>query len=78
MSSGMINKKIKGCYPMHIDSIIFDDGFVLEDKIGIILNNGFLAVEVVEESAPNLYNIDRITSLIGVSEIRPSQKPDVW
>ena len=73
MSQG---SNIKGGYPMRVDQIVFDDGTTMNDKV-VIICGGFIIIDE-DENAPSMYNLNTITKLIRVEEIRPKARIGAW
>lgn len=68
--------KIKGCYPLSVKRVVFDDGLILDDKVVMFLGDFLLVDE--ESGAPSMYNTKDIKRLEKVEELRPTTKSVVW
>ncbi len=70
------NKPIKGCYPLKVEEIIFEDGSSMREKT-VLLCGDFVVVADDNGGAPTLYNSRKISELRRVEEIRPQSKSTV-
>ena len=72
----MANQKIKGCYPLKVEEIVFEDGSTMKDK-EIMLLGDFIVVDT-DEGAPTMYNTRTVSELRRVQEIRPQTRNVMW
>ena len=69
-------KNIKGCYPLSVKEIVFEDGSTMENK-EILLVGDFVVIDRGDDP-PSMYNVRTVSELHGVQEIRPQTKNVVW
>lgn len=71
-----MQQKIKGCYPLKVEEIVFEDGSVMYDKEVVLLGNFLIIGE--DEGAPSMYNMRTVSALRRVQEIRPQARISTW
>lgn len=72
-----MKRRITGSYPLTVERIVFNDGTTMENTT-VILTDPFLVVEGADGERPSMYNINAISALIGVQEIRPEAPIRAW